>query len=111
MREMNKLSGDCGNQHVRVSIALLPKCVNRQKVLPSYPGRYVRALCEEQDARLGICFVCKNTIGRTPGRKKKKCCTGCKRVAYCSTACQLQDWNEHKPGCKMTLQQIQEEDL
>eukprot|EP00798_Chlamydomonas_sp_ICE-L_P014664 gene14664-20699_t len=56
----------------------------RQKVLPSYPGRYVRALCEEQDARLGICFACKKTIGRTPGRKEKKNCTGCKRVAYCS---------------------------
>ena len=28
-------------------------------------------------------------------------CGGCKTVAYCSEACQRQDWERHKPVCSM----------
>eukprot|EP00798_Chlamydomonas_sp_ICE-L_P014995 gene14995-21053_t len=97
-RWMSKLSGDCGYEHVRVSVTVDPACISRHIVLPSNPGRYSRAVCEDKDARLGICFACKYEIGR----KKKKKCKGCNRVAYCSSECQLKDWNEHKPEMSST---------
>ena len=40
------------------------------------------------------CAVC--TI-LTPANK----CTGCRRVQYCSTACQKKDWRRHKAVCKL----------
>jgi len=107
MRWMNKLSGDCGNEHVRVSVTVKSECINRPIVPPSLSGRYLRAVHEDKVARLDICFTCETKFGR----KKKKICAGCKRVTYCSTVCQTNNWKEHKPGCKMTLQQIQEKDV
>jgi hypothetical protein len=43
-----------------------------------------------------ICFSC----WKDSTRLSK--CTACKRVAYCSTSCQKQDWsNGHKKTCKI----------
>lgn len=32
--------------------------------------------------------------------EKSKWCSGCKKVWYCSTQCQADDWKVHKPLCK-----------
>ena len=41
------------------------------------------------------CFVC-----RGKGKPKLKMCMVCKKVRYCSKACQKSDWKTHKPKCK-----------
>ncbi|KAG0642158.1 hypothetical protein HOY80DRAFT_881952 [Tuber brumale] len=53
---------------------------------------------EEEKARLekemaGKCRVC----GKTENLMR---CGRCKKVEYCSGACQKTDWKEHKVGCK-----------
>lgn len=45
-----------------------------------------------------VCFYC---FQNSSSLSK---CTACKRVAYCSSACQKKDWNEdHKKTCKILV--------
>lgn len=37
-----------------------------------------------------------------PGDSKMKSCSKCNLVRYCSVACQMKDWSEHKEFCKQT---------
>lgn len=39
------------------------------------------------------CNVCQST-------ENLKLCSRCKKVCYCSAACQKKDWSLHKPDCK-----------
>jgi len=41
------------------------------------------------------CFVC-----RKPGQPMLMTCGGCKKVRYCSKACQGKNWKSHKAKCK-----------
>lgn len=47
-------------------------------------------------ANEGFCAIC----GKAHGLKK---CARCKRISYCSSACQRQDWTEHKKVCSFTV--------
>lgn len=42
------------------------------------------------------CAIC----GKVDGLKK---CARCKQISYCSSACQRQDWTEHKKVCSFTV--------
>ncbi|KZT67433.1 hypothetical protein DAEQUDRAFT_767166 [Daedalea quercina L-15889] len=45
---------------------------------------------------------------------KMKCCSGCKRIYYCSATCQKAHWKEHKHACKRRdhpLQQLPSQSL
>ncbi|KAF7290658.1 MYND-type domain-containing protein [Mycena indigotica] len=44
----------------------------------------------------GLICVCANAWGTTLSR-----CSKCKRVYYCSSACQTRDWPHHKTECKV----------
>lgn len=44
-----------------------------------------------------VCTSCE--LPATPGCTLSKC-SRCKAVIYCSRACQLADWTDHKQGCK-----------
>lgn len=33
--------------------------------------------------------------------QKRKLCTGCRTLRYCSEACQLADWQDHKQACRL----------
>jgi hypothetical protein len=52
-------------------------------------GYYVQAVME----RRSECVICKST-------KSIKKCSRCRKVPYCSQACQKADWKEHKKVCK-----------
>eukprot|EP00798_Chlamydomonas_sp_ICE-L_P023149 gene23149-30353_t len=102
---MIKLSGDCSKKHVQPSVFILPDCLTGGSLPVGPDGRNKRALLEDRDARLGICFLCR----KRDGTENVKKCKGCKRVGYCSGECQAADWEEHKQCCKMTLQQTQQD--
>jgi hypothetical protein len=40
-----------------------------------------------------VCDICSNT-------GKMQVCGGCKQRKYCSRACQVKDWPQHKKVCK-----------
>jgi len=40
------------------------------------------------------CSLCGST-------KNLKYCSGCKKIQYCSTSCQKNDWKKHKKICKV----------
>ncbi|KAJ3551211.1 hypothetical protein NM688_g4836 [Phlebia brevispora] len=42
--------------------------------------------------------------------EKMKCCSGCKKIFYCSEACQTNDWKEHKRYCKSKSHRVQQLD-
>lgn len=44
------------------------------------------------------CSCCKQTAAATNKKKLQKC-SGCCKVAYCSTQCQRSDWARHKSSC------------
>jgi hypothetical protein len=47
---------------------------------------------------LSICSTCnKTSTVETP----LNLCGGCKKIRYCSQACQKKDWREHKKKCKL----------
>ncbi|KAL3843267.1 hypothetical protein ACJMK2_021209 [Sinanodonta woodiana] len=47
---------------------------------------------DEKDELAKMCFTCKSTI-------RTKFCSGCKKIYYCSTQCQRDDWGRHKLEC------------
>lgn len=44
----------------------------------------------------GVCAGCGVAVSR------KRRCSGCKQVVYCSRECQVADWKEHKKSCGVT---------
>ncbi|KAF7796456.1 hypothetical protein EIP86_007633 [Pleurotus ostreatoroseus] len=48
---------------------------------------------------------CVSTEGREV--EKMKCCSGCKRIMYCSQRCQTKDWKQHKKICASKTHPIQ----
>eukprot|EP00798_Chlamydomonas_sp_ICE-L_P010090 gene10090-7985_t len=104
-----ELSGDSSNTHVKPNLVINRDCLVAGCQVDSVnpQSRYGRAVWEDTAARSGTCFACKKDIGRESAKK----CSGCKRVTYCSKECQKEDWKGHKPGCKMTLQQIQQAEV
>ncbi|KAJ3328195.1 hypothetical protein HDU76_010423 [Blyttiomyces sp. JEL0837] len=85
--------------------------------------RYYRQMLDRDISLLLECSCCKNTVvtvllgatGRKPvrdqdgyirmvatnqNRMKLKRCSKCKKVAYCSTECQKNDWIAHKKVCR-----------
>jgi len=45
-----------------------------------------------------------NVCGNCLSDKTTKRCGACKRIKYCSKACQKADWKKHKNICKMLCQ-------
>lgn len=67
--------------------------VTRVALSPLFAVSYLETVGRDPEARK--CFVC-----RRKGQPKLMTCTVCKKVRYCSTACQRRDWKVHKIRCK-----------
>ncbi|TFY66981.1 hypothetical protein EVG20_g4108 [Dentipellis fragilis] len=67
--------------------------VTRVALSPLFAVSYLESIGRDPAAHK--CSVC-----RGKGKPKLKACTGCKKVRYCSEACQKKDWKAHKPKCK-----------
>ncbi len=67
-------------------------------VSPSVRERYVELSRNKAKA----CSCCGAEAAAEGGGKKFKVCSTCRRKAYCSAACQHQDWKEggHKRSCR-----------
>ena len=77
----------------RAAAALNGSSGTAQQGVVQPPGRV-------QLVPIGACH--NDSCGRLLSRSKLKRCSACKRMYYCSTACQLQHWRYggHKEGCK-----------
>ena len=43
---------------------------------------------------------CANLSGESEAGLRTKVCTGCRKVCYCSTECQLEHWGQHEMWCR-----------
>ncbi|PCH40852.1 hypothetical protein WOLCODRAFT_117801 [Wolfiporia cocos MD-104 SS10] len=68
--------------------------VTRIALSPLFAVSYLEAV--GRDPSLYRCYVC-----RGKGKPKIMTCSGCKKVRYCSEACQKRHWPVHKAKCKM----------
>ncbi|PWW71923.1 hypothetical protein C7212DRAFT_109027, partial [Tuber magnatum] len=66
--------------------------VTRAAISPIQPVSYLEPVGQEEEMA-GKCRVCRKT-------ENLMRCGRCKKVEYCSGACQKVDWKEHKVGCK-----------
>ncbi|KAF5333054.1 hypothetical protein D9758_017865 [Tetrapyrgos nigripes] len=67
--------------------------VTRIALSPLFAVSYLETVGRDPEKRR--CCVC-----RAKGKPKIKTCTGCRKVRYCSEACQKKDWKKHKKVCK-----------
>lgn len=67
--------------------------VTRVALTPLFAVSYLETVGRDPSAHK--CFVC-----RAKGKPKILMCTGCKKIKYCSRACQKAHWKIHKPKCK-----------
>lgn len=67
--------------------------VTRLALSPLFAVSYLETVIRDTQARK--CFVC-----RGKGKPKLMTCKVCKKVRYCSEACQKRDWKVHKKRCK-----------
>lgn len=67
--------------------------VTRVALSPLFAVSYLETVIRDPASRR--CFVC-----RGKGNPKLMMCTICKKVRYCSKACQKRDWKVHKTRCK-----------
>ncbi|KAI0317767.1 hypothetical protein OF83DRAFT_1058096 [Amylostereum chailletii] len=67
--------------------------VTRIALSPLYAVSYLETV-----GRDPMAYKCSTCRGK--GKPKLKECTGCRKVRYCSEACQKKDWKAHKPRCK-----------
>jgi len=68
--------------------------VTRIALSPLFAVSYLEAIGRDPAAHR--CLVC-----RAKGKPKLMMCTACKKVRYCSKACQKRDWKAHKRRCKL----------
>ncbi|KAJ3539503.1 hypothetical protein NMY22_g4707 [Coprinellus aureogranulatus] len=66
---------------------------------------------DDRNHRLQVCDNMKHTArGRGGGRigaNSYRACSGCRRVVYCSTACQMEDWEAyHRAECALRRSEI-----
>ncbi len=68
-------------------------------ISPSFRERYLELSRNKTKA---TCSCCGAEAAAEGGGKKFKVCSTCRRKAYCSAACQHQDWKEggHKRSCR-----------
>ncbi|VDC06230.1 unnamed protein product [Peniophora sp. CBMAI 1063] len=64
----------------------------RIAISPLFAVSYLERVARDPEAHR--CALCR---GR--GKPKLKACTGCKKIRYCSEACQKADWKAHKLKC------------
>ncbi|TFY71510.1 hypothetical protein EVG20_g1501 [Dentipellis fragilis] len=67
--------------------------VTRVALSPLFAVSYLEAIGRDPAAHK--CSVC-----RGKGKPNLKACKACKKVRYCSEACQKKDWKTHKSKCK-----------
>ncbi|EED80904.1 predicted protein [Postia placenta Mad-698-R] len=67
--------------------------VTRIAISPLFAVSYLETIGRDPDAHR--CFVC-----RGKGKPRIRACGGCKKVRYCSAACQKKHWKIHKSQCK-----------
>ncbi|THH20183.1 hypothetical protein EW146_g1126 [Bondarzewia mesenterica] len=67
--------------------------VTRVALSPLFAVTYLETV--GRDPALHKCYVC-----RGKGKPKLRTCAVCKKVRYCSEACQKKDWKVHKAKCK-----------
>jgi hypothetical protein len=67
--------------------------VTRVALSPLFAVSYLETVLRDPGSRR--CYVC-----RGKGQPKLMTCTVCKKVRYCSKACQKRDWKAHKMRCK-----------
>ncbi|KDQ10031.1 hypothetical protein BOTBODRAFT_190794 [Botryobasidium botryosum FD-172 SS1] len=73
--------------------SLFAPYVTRMALSPLFAVSYLERVGRNPDAYK--CSVC-----RKRGNPKIMTCGGCKRVRYCSKACQRKDWKSHSAKCK-----------
>ncbi|KAA1470752.1 hypothetical protein DENSPDRAFT_858545 [Dentipellis sp. KUC8613] len=66
--------------------------VTRLALSPLFAVSYLESIGRDPAAHK--CSVC-----RGKGKPKLMACKACKKVQYCSAACQKKDWKAHKPKC------------
>ncbi|TEB27907.1 hypothetical protein FA13DRAFT_1666645 [Coprinellus micaceus] len=72
--------------------------VTRVAISPLFAVSYLESVGRARGGGQGRkCAVCR---GKGKGDAGLKTCSGCKKVRYCSDACQKKDWKAHKPKCK-----------
>jgi splicing suppressor protein 51 len=70
------------------SIHMTPEIGEHRTILPTPVLAIKQALC----------FSCFKYPDSTTSLSR---CAGCKRVSYCSPACQKENWKDHKKSCKI----------
>ena len=62
-----------------------------------YTGTGMRDMAKVVGKDASRCVSCGRTRADAGSLMR---CGGCKKIEYCSAACQKADWKKHKPACK-----------